>query len=160
MMRRIDEVGRHSGWFIALGVAFIIAGALALLMPFVASIAAALVVAWMFVLVGVVQLIHAWQIRDWSGAVWQAIIGAIILIGGIVGILNPMAATLSLTLLVGIVLVLKGVSQVMLGLNLRPHRGWGWVVGAGVLAALVGLMILSAWPIPAPGCSARSPAFR
>jgi uncharacterized membrane protein HdeD (DUF308 family) len=147
MMRRIDEVGRHSGWFIALGAAFIIGGALAILMPLVASLAVAFTLGWMFILIGVVELVQAWQIRDWGGAIWQAIIGAIILIGGIATVTDPIAATVTLTLLVGIVLILKGASQIALGVTLRPHRGWGWVVAAGVLAALIGLMIISAWPI-------------
>ncbi len=147
IMRRIDEVGQHANWFIALGVVFIIGGALALLMPLVASIAVALAVGWVFIVVGVVQLIHAWQIRDWSGAVWQAIIGAIILVGGIATIIDPITATLTLTLVVGIVMLIKGVAQIILGLNLRPGRGWGWVLGAGVLSALVGLMIIAAWPV-------------
>jgi uncharacterized membrane protein HdeD (DUF308 family) len=146
-MRRLDDIGRHSGWFIAVGVAFIIGGALALLMPLVASIAVALAIGWVFILVGVAQLVHAWQIREWGGVVWQIIIGVVILAGGIAMVIDPILAAISLTLLVGLVFIMKGAAQIVLGFNLRPHGGWQWVLGAGVLAVAVGLLILFSWPI-------------
>jgi uncharacterized membrane protein HdeD (DUF308 family) len=147
MMRRIDDVGRHSGWFIALGVAFIIGGFLALVMPLVASIAVALAVGWVFIFVGVVQLIQAWQVRAWGGVAWQVIVGVIILAGGIAMVFDPILATLTLTFIVGIVFIAKGIAQIILGLNLRPRAGWGWILGAGVLAVVAGLIILFSWPI-------------
>jgi uncharacterized membrane protein HdeD (DUF308 family) len=149
MMRRLDQVGRHSGWFMALGVAFIVGGFLALIMPLVAGIAVALAVGWVFIFVGIIQLIHAWQIRGWGGVVWQMIIGLIILAGGIALITDPIVGTLTLTLLLGIVFIAKGIMQIIFGVNYRPHMGWGWIVGAGVLSAVVGVLILFSWPISA-----------
>jgi uncharacterized membrane protein HdeD (DUF308 family) len=146
-MRRLEDVGRHSGWFIALGIAFIVGGFLALLMPLVASVAVALLVGWVFILVGIVQLVHAWQIRDWGGAIWQTIIGLVILVGGIAMVIDPIVAALTLTILVGVVFLVKGVAQIVLATNLRPRGGWQWVLAAGILSVLVGLMILLAWPL-------------
>jgi uncharacterized membrane protein HdeD (DUF308 family) len=147
MMRRLDNVGQHSGWFIALGVVFIVGGVIALALPFMASVAAALVVGWVLLLVGIATLIHAWQVSTWGGVLWQVIIGLIILIGGLATIINPIAAAVGLTLLIGIVYFLKGIAQIIMGFNLRPLRPWGWVLGAGVLAALVGLIIIFSWPL-------------
>jgi uncharacterized membrane protein HdeD (DUF308 family) len=30
---------------------------------------------------------------------------------------------------------------------LRPHDGWGWIVGAGVIAIVAGVLILLGWPL-------------
>jgi uncharacterized membrane protein HdeD (DUF308 family) len=147
MMRRIEEVGQHSGWFIALGVAFIVGGAAALLMPLVASIAVALLVGWMFILVGIVQLVQAWRTRDWGGTIWAAIIGIVILLGGIAVTLDPVVGAVTLTLLVGVVFLVKGVAQVILGLNIRPRGAWGWILAAGILSILAGLVIVFSWPV-------------
>jgi uncharacterized membrane protein HdeD (DUF308 family) len=146
MMRRIEDVGQHAWWFIALGVVFIVGGVIALAMPFLASIAAALVVGWVFIFVGVATLIQAWQISTWGGRIWQVIIGLIILAGGIVTIIDPISAAIGLTLLVGIVYLAKGAAQIVMGVNLRPLRSWGWVLAAGILAVLVGLIIIFSWP--------------
>ena len=146
MMRRIDDVGQHAWWFTALGVVFIIGGAIALIYPFLASVAAALVVGWVFIFVGVLTLIHAWQVSGWGGVVWQVIIGLIILVGGIAAIIDPISAAIGLTLLIGVVYFAKGIAQIVMGFNLRPLRAWGWVLAAGILSALVGLIIIFSWP--------------
>lgn len=36
--------------------------------------------------------------------------------------------------------------QVILGLQYRPHANWGWIVAAGAVAAILGLMIVLQWP--------------
>jgi uncharacterized membrane protein HdeD (DUF308 family) len=146
MMRRIEGVGEHSAWFMGLGVVYIIAGVLALIFPFVASGIAALVLGWMLVVVGVATLVQAWQTGTWGGVAWQVIIGAIILIGGIGAVIDPISAAIGLTLLIGVMFLAKGISQIIMGLNLRPLRVWTWVFGAGVLAAVVGLLIILQWP--------------
>ena len=53
----------------------------------------------------------------------------------------------ALTLVVGAVFLVKGIFQVILGIQMRPHGGWGWILTAGVLSAIVGLIILIQWPV-------------
>jgi uncharacterized membrane protein HdeD (DUF308 family) len=145
-MRRIEDVGEHSGWFIALGVAYIISGIVALIMPFLASVAVALVIGWVFLFVGIVTLIQAWRVASWGGVIWQVIVGLIILAGGVAAVIDPIAAAVGLALLVGIMFLAKGIAQIALGFNLRPSAAWGWIVAAGILAVLVGLIVIFNWP--------------
>ncbi len=145
-LNAVTQVKEHSGWFLALGVAFIIGGIFAIAMPLVASIAVTLAVGWALIFVGVLQLIHSWSIRTWGGFALQVVIGLIILAGGIAILVDPIVATVSLTLLLGAVFAAKGIVQVVLGFRYRPHANWGWVVAAGVLAIVLGIMILLQWP--------------
>ncbi len=143
------EIRKHTGWFIALGIVFIVGGVLAIAMPLLAGIAVALAVGWALVLLGVVQLVQAWSMRSWGGVAWQIVIGLLFVIGGIGMLVNPIVAAVTLTLLIGVVFIAKGVVQLILGFRYRPHSGWGWMVAAGILAIVVGLMILASWPISA-----------
>ncbi|HVZ14612.1 MAG TPA: HdeD family acid-resistance protein [Bauldia sp.] len=143
------EVRKHTGWFIALGIVFIIGGVLAIAMPLLAGIAVALAVGWALILLGIVQLVQAWSMRSWGGVVWQIIIGLVFVIGGIGMLVNPIVAAVTLTLLIGLVFIIKGVVQVVLGFRYRPHTGWGWMLAAGIIAIIVGLMILASWPFSA-----------
>ncbi len=143
---RIGEIRQHTGWFIAIGVIFLIGGAFAIAMPLIATITVALVVGWALIFVGVLQLVHAWGVRTWGGVIWQLIIGIIILVGGIAMLSNPIVAAVTLTLLLGAIFVAKGVVQLILGFSFRPHAAWGWIVAAGALAIIVGVMILASWP--------------
>jgi uncharacterized membrane protein HdeD (DUF308 family) len=143
---RMGEIRQHSGWFIAIGIVFLIGGIAAIAMPLIASITVALVVGWALIFVGVLELVHAWGVRSWGGFVWQLIIGLIVLVGGIAMLNNPIVAAVTLTLLLGAIFIAKGVVQLILGFSFRPHAAWGWIVAAGVLAVIVGLMILASWP--------------
>jgi len=141
-----DSVRDNWGWFLALGVAFILGGVFAFAAPFVASLAVTIVIAAVLVLAGIVQLVQAWRTQSWGGYLWQLIIGAVLVVGGVAVYLNPVVGTLALTLVVAAMFIAKGIFQVVLALRLRPHDGWGWILGAGVLAALVGLIIWFDYP--------------
>jgi uncharacterized membrane protein HdeD (DUF308 family) len=149
MLGATGEMRRHTGWFLALGILFVIGGILAIAMPLVAGLAAAVVVGWMLAILGVVTLYQAWSVRGWGGFIWQVIIGLIFLIGGISMIAYPLSGAITLTLLLGWMFLAKGIIQLVMGFRYRPHQGWGWMVAAGVLAAVVGLMVLSSWPFSA-----------
>ncbi len=143
---RMGDIRAHTGWFTAIGVIFLIGGVFAIAMPLIASITVALVVGWSLVFVGVLQLVHSWGVRTWGGVIWQFIIGLIILVGGIAMLYNPIVTAVTLTLLLGAIFVAKGVVQLVLGFTYRPHAAWGWIVAAGALALIVGIMILASWP--------------
>ena len=142
----ITQVREHWGWFLALGVVFIVGGVFAIAMPLIASVTVAIVVGWAFILVGAVQVIQAWSMRSWGGFIWQLVIGLVVLVGGIAMLINPIVAAVTLTLLIGAMFLVKGIMQIMFSMRYRPHTGWGWILGAGILAIVVALMIISGWP--------------
>ncbi|MEJ0098204.1 MAG: HdeD family acid-resistance protein [Bauldia sp.] len=146
MLGATGEIRKHTGWFIALGIVFIVGGVLAIAMPLLASLTVAIVVGWSLFIVGVVTIVGAWSIRTWGGFAWQLVIGIIFVLGGLSMALNPLSGAITLALVLGVVFIAKGVAQLILGYRFRPHQGWGWIIGSGVLAVIVGLMILSAWP--------------
>jgi len=146
MLGGMGEVRRHTGWFIALGVLFIVGGVFAIAMPLLASLTAAIVVGWALAFLGVVTIVQAWSMRTWGGFAWQLLIGIIFVVGGLSMVIYPLNGAITLALVLGIMFLAKGIIQLVIGFRYRPHSGWGWMVAAGVLAAVVGLMILAAWP--------------
>jgi uncharacterized membrane protein HdeD (DUF308 family) len=145
-LNAISNLREHWGWFLALGIIFILGGIFAIAAPFVAGLTVTIIFSIVLVWLGIMQIIQAFSTKSWSGFIWQLVIGLVVLIGGIAMIINPIVAAITLTLLVGAVFIAKGVMQIMLGLRFRPHSGWGWIVAAGVLAIVVALMILFSWP--------------
>jgi uncharacterized membrane protein HdeD (DUF308 family) len=137
------------GWLLGLGIVFILAGLFAFAMPLASTLAVTIVVAIALIVAGIVQIIQAWRMRSWGDFAWQLLIGIVILVGGIGIYLNPVAGTLALTLIAGAAFIAKGVFQIVLGIRLRPMSNSWWIVAAGVIALLVGLMILSDWPFSA-----------
>jgi uncharacterized membrane protein HdeD (DUF308 family) len=145
-LNAIAGLRQHSGWFIALGILFVIGGVFAIVMPLAAGLAVTAVFAIVLVWLGIVQLFQAFSIKSWGGFIWQLIIGLILLIGGIAIWINPILGALTLTIVIAAVFIAKGVFQVIMAFQMRPHQSWGWVLTAGVLAIIVGLLIWTGWP--------------
>jgi uncharacterized membrane protein HdeD (DUF308 family) len=141
-----DHMRSNWGWMLALGILFIVGGFFAFVSPFFASVAVAATVAIVFIILGAAQIFQAWGVRSWGGFFWQLLVGIIILVGGIAMYINPIVAAAGLTLVVGAMFIAKGVFQLLLGFRLRPMDGWGWIAISGVLALIVGLMIVFQFP--------------
>jgi uncharacterized membrane protein HdeD (DUF308 family) len=128
-------------------VVFIIGGVFAIAMPFIAGLAVTTVFAIVLVWIGIMQIFQAFRVKSWGGFIWQLIIGLILLIGGIAIWINPILGALTLTIVVAAVFIAKGVFQIVMAFQMRPHEGWGWILTAGILAILVGVIIWAGWPV-------------
>jgi len=143
----ITEIVRAKwGWFLVLGIVFIISGFFALIAPFQASVLVTVVVAIVLVISGVLQIFQAWSVQSWTGFLWQLVIGLILLVGGIAIYFNPIEYTYLLTLFAAAVFLAKGIFQIILGFRLKPQDAWGWIVSAGIVAMLVGVLIFMEYP--------------
>ena len=146
LTRQIDHIESESWWFVWLGIAFLWGGAVSIIGPMLARAPTALTIGGALVFIGVLQLIHAWLVRNWSGVTWQVLIALVILVGGVVLLINPIVAAVGVKLPLGIMFIVIGVLQTLLGNNYRPNGNWGWMVVAGILAIVLGALILLSWP--------------
>jgi uncharacterized membrane protein HdeD (DUF308 family) len=146
-LNAISNIREYWGWFLALGIIFILGGIFAIAAPFVAGLTVTIIFSIVLVWLGIMQVLQAFSTKSWSGFIWSLLIGVILLVGGIATWIDPVVGALSLTLVVGAVFLVKGIFQVILGIQARPHGGWGWILTAGVLSAIVGLIILLQWPV-------------
>ena len=96
MLGNTGEIRRHTGWFIALGILFIVGGVLAIAMPLLASLAVAIFVGWMLIVLGVVQIAQAWSMRTWGGFAWQLAIGILFVLGGFDMTFFPLSGAITL----------------------------------------------------------------
>jgi uncharacterized membrane protein HdeD (DUF308 family) len=134
------------GWAIALSVLLILAGILAIVVPPVAGIAVALLVAWLLLLGGFAHLAFAWHVRSTGGLLWEVVIGLLYLALGIYLFLRPALALASLTLLLASYLFVRGVVVIILAFRVRPMPGFGWLFFDGATALVLGGMIAMSWP--------------
>lgn len=136
----------NRGWFITLGICLIILGAIAIIFPFVATIAVKIFLGWIFLVVGVVQIIHAFRSQKWSGFGWSMLVGLLYLVAGGWLAFFPLAGIVTLTILLSALFIAQGVMEALLALRMRPDKGWGWVLFSGLIALAVGVMIFIELP--------------
>ncbi|WP_138934316.1 HdeD family acid-resistance protein [Roseovarius arcticus] len=129
------------------GVVFVVIGVLAILLPAWATLAGALLVAWMLTLWGIVGLWFAWEMRP--AKEWRyAAVGFGITLGlGLVFLLFPGIGIQTLTIVMMVVFLMEGIVSILLGLRLSGQRtNWGWMIFSGACSLIVGAIILFGWP--------------
>jgi uncharacterized membrane protein HdeD (DUF308 family) len=145
-LSHIGQIRNNWGWFLALGIIFIIGGAIAIAEPLLSGVFVAAIVGITIAIVGVMQIVQAWQMGSWGGFALQLIIGIVLLVGGLDIWWDPIEGLMTLTLFVALMFIIKGIFQIMLGFQMRPHDGWVWIIAAGVIALAAGVLIFIHWP--------------
>ncbi len=136
-----------SGWIVALGAVYVIAGLIALASVAMATVASVLVVGVMMIVAGVAEVINAFQIKSWGKFLLWALLGVLYIVAGFVTFENPLLAAVLLTLMLGASLVASGIMRIILSFSMKRETPWIWVAVSGVITLLLGLLILARWPI-------------
>ncbi|AUX29138.1 MULTISPECIES: HdeD family acid-resistance protein [Sorangium] len=138
-----DTVRENRGWFLAIGVASMVLGVLAFLLPFVASRVTAIALGWLIVLAGVAEGSHAIQSRGWAGAGWELVSALVQVAFGLLLVLFPMTGKLALMVLASAYFVAEGALKLIRAYQHRGLRGSGWLVFDGILALGLGMLIVT-----------------
>jgi uncharacterized membrane protein HdeD (DUF308 family) len=141
------------GGFLALGVALVLAGAFAVVLPEISTFATGTVFGIALAIAGAVKMVLSWQVKEWSGFIWQELTGAVELVGGILIYFNPLKGALAITLLIALVFLVQGALQIALAFRVRKQSGWYWF-GA---SSLVSLAAAAALAIKLPFTSSYPP---
>src|SRR5215813_7668607 len=143
----LEPLRAKSGWIVALGVIYVIAGIIALGSVVMATVASVFVVGIMMLIAGVAEVINAFQVKTWGRFLFWLLLGALYIIAGFVTFENPLFAAAVLTLLLGVALVASGIMRIILALNMKAGTPWIWVALSSVMTLLVSLVILAHWPV-------------
>jgi uncharacterized membrane protein HdeD (DUF308 family) len=139
-------VVKSTRWSIAISILLIVAGLLAIVVPPIAGIAVTVFVGWLLVFSGVMHFIYAWHTRTTGAILWEILVGiAYALIGGYT-LAHPLLGMASLTLALAIYLFAEAILEFVLGFQLRPHAGSGWLFFDGVITLALAVMIWRTWP--------------
>ncbi|MBC8716778.1 MULTISPECIES: HdeD family acid-resistance protein [Brucella/Ochrobactrum group] len=135
------------GWFVALGVALIILGGIAFGNLVLATVVSVYYVGIMMLVAGIIEIIHAFGVKTWGSFFFWLLSGLLYAAAGIVAFTNPILAAGVLTFLLAAALIGAGLFRIWMGFKSKPAAGWGWIVAAGVITALAGLVIAIQWPV-------------
>jgi len=143
----LEPLRAKSGWIVALGVVYVVAGFVALGSVVMATVATVFVVGIMMLIAGVAEVINAFQVKTWGKFLFWLVLGALYIVAGLVTFENPLLAATVLTLLLGFSLVVSGIMRILLAISMMEGTPWIWVVLSGTITFLIGLIILAHWPV-------------
>src|SRR3954465_626178 len=139
---RAPRLGRIG--LVVLGIADLVVGVVLLFNPDVAARTLALIIGLGLVLGGCLEL--AGREATGSGRAGSVVLGAVLVVGGLVAAFWPGVTLWALAVVTGISLLLHGVGRMFLAFSARREvHTWGWLALAGAVNVVVGLLAI-AWP--------------
>ena len=142
----IEEVRKHSTWFLVLGIALVILGMIAIGWAVATTIVSVIFLGWLLIIGGVLHVIHGFRHRPWSGFFINLLAGVLYAVAGFVMVANPALAAVTLTLLIAMILIVAGLFRLFVAFS-TPLDHRGWLILNGVVSILLGVMIWRSWPV-------------
>lgn len=140
------QIKQNWGWFLALGIVFVLAGLAAVAFPLLSTIATKIVLGWIFLAGGVLMILHAFSASGWRGFLLGLLIGILYVVAGGWLAFFPFTGIITLTILLAALFLAEGVLEVIMAWRVRPHEGWLWLLLSGLVAAAAGILIAMGLP--------------
>jgi uncharacterized membrane protein HdeD (DUF308 family) len=139
-------VAEHRTWFIVLGIVLILLGIGAIVFPLMTTIAVKIMIGWLFLIGGVVQIIHAFSTQKWSSFFFNLLVGALYVFAGGWLAFFPFTGIITLTIFLAAMFIVQGILEFGMALKMRPQSGWLWMLISGIIAVLLGILIFGGLP--------------
>ncbi len=142
----IPAVPKSRGWLIAAGLLSIFVGFLAISFPIFFSIIITQLIGAFALVSGVIAFFAAIFGHHTTHRIGQALSGILRIAVGIALLAFALSGVATLTLLLAIVFVIEGVFSLAGAGSMKGQGGAGWLAFNGILALILGIMLILRWP--------------
>ena len=140
------EMTSNWGWFLAFGIVLLLLGIAAVVRSFGATVASMVFFGWLLVFASLIQFVEAFMVGKWAGFFLHLLVAILFGITGLLMVMRPVISAEAVTLVMSVFFLIVGLYQVIVSLWVHLP-GWGWQALNGVIAALMGVLLLAQWPI-------------
>jgi uncharacterized membrane protein HdeD (DUF308 family) len=131
----------------AFGVLLVVLGVAALVFSLIATVATVTLNGVLFLIAGGAEIGIGMHSREWGRFFLWVIGGLIYIAAGVLCIVNPIFASVVLTLLLGAGLIAAGVVRALLAFQLPADHPRSLILVAAAVSILLGLIIVGHWPL-------------
>lgn len=146
----VPVIKKASPWVIIWSIVTFICGILAFVLPLTVSFGIALVIGCLILAAGIGHLVFAFQTRTIDGFLWQILVSMLYGVVAVCLLVNPLLSVLSLSLILGIFLLVEGILELALYFCLRRFRHSVWLLIDAIGTFIVGLLMIRQWPPATP----------
>lgn len=139
------ELRDHWKGYVFHGILMIVAGALAILAPFAATLASTLFFGWLLVFVGIAGIVAAFASRQSPGFLSRLALSVLALILGGVILYNPAAGAVTLTWAMAAYFMLSGFLNFSFSGAAPGGRNW-WLVISGIIDVALAVFLILGLP--------------
>jgi len=134
--------------FVIEGLVLLVLGALAIVVPPIATLGITIFIGWLLLISGVVGLVMTFAARHAPGFWWSLVSGLLGVAAGLVLLVWPVSGALSLTLVLTAFFIVEGVASIMYALDHRRQLSgrWGWMLFSGIVDLVLAAIIIAGFP--------------
>jgi uncharacterized membrane protein HdeD (DUF308 family) len=146
IVRVTPEMIHNWGWFLAFGIVLIVLGIAAVVRSVTATVASMVFFGWVLVFAGIVEFVDAFMVGKWAGFFLHLLAAILFGITGILMVARPMISAEAVTFVMSLFFLIAGLYQ-LIGAAWTHVPGWGWQALNGVIASVMGGLVLAGWPV-------------
>lgn len=128
------------------GVGLIVLGALAAIFPTVSTLVTEQVIGWLFVAGAVAVSISAFTLSGVGPKAAGVLLAVIMAVLGLLLVFEPVSGIYALTFALAALFLADAIYRGVNAFAMRPMRGWGWQVLAGIASLALALVIVFGLP--------------
>jgi uncharacterized membrane protein HdeD (DUF308 family) len=128
------------------GVLALVLGAVAIIVPAVASVGIAIFIGWILVVASGFMAYDAFAVQHGGRRVLRLVLTALTFIAGLYLVAAPLAGTFTLTVILVIWFMATGTARIVIGIAERGVPGAGMTIFNGVLTLAIGILIAEQLP--------------
>lgn len=139
------QIDRRTRKFVIIAsILLILAGILGMALPQVLSIAITALIGGILLFAGAIVLYLTWHGFRQRGTAWLK--PFVLIATGLLVIFYPLAGAAALGLMLAVYFLMSGFAGTSFAWELRPHKGWGWLMMSGIISFLLAAVFLIGWP--------------
>ncbi len=136
-----QATSKRPGWLlVVLGIIEIILGTIAIFIPFIVGEAFVWVLGFVFLAAMLFNFYQVFAVREYK--LWNFLAALVYGLMGVLFIWHPVAVMVSLTLLIGWILIVGGIIRLVMSFKTKG----AWLIFNGVVTLLLGILIVTMWP--------------
>lgn len=140
----------HEHWMLFLieGIVLVLLGAIAIVVPPLATLTYTILIGWVLLISGAVGLATTFWMRHAPGFWWSLLSAVIAIVAGFLLLGWPLTGALSLTLVLTAFFLVEGIASIMYAIEHRNQLSgrWGWMLLSGVVDLILAAIIIAGLP--------------
>ncbi|HVO11254.1 MAG TPA: DUF308 domain-containing protein [Vicinamibacteria bacterium] len=141
-----EEVARRLRWSTFMGVLTAAIGVVMILYPFATAAASTVFLGAALLVAAAVQVAYTFTSRTAGDFFLKLLLAVVYGIGGIALAFFPLAGVVTLTAVLGAMLVAEAILETALAFALPAAMGRGWLLLGALFSLVLGLLVLFQWP--------------
>jgi len=139
------EIVQYWGWFMAFGIGLLILGIAAIARSVTATVVSMVFFGWLLIFASGIEIAQAIMVGHWAGFFYHLLAAILFGLTGLLLITRPVISAEVLTVIMGMFFIIGGLFQLISSLAVSVP-GWGWQAADGIVAFILGLLVLAQWP--------------